>query len=523
MPWPRGVPRTGYRPGLSRNEEQLLEQMVYVEGIGEGVRALYHRIVARVGIQNAPARRDIAYWLRRQPGYQIARMPAKDKSVAPVLVTRPLQRVFADTMFLPRTAHQTPGVGLKVYRCVVVFVDALTKYMYLHGVFQLIEGRPQSEQTKEGAQIFLQRAQQVANDPNLQVEGWRTDKGSEWGRGANDNGFEAWREQQELAFPGTNGIAKSPGTRSSYNSIAEASIKGIRRLWHGHFRAFRHDLDVRGVPERQRPAYDWMQHIGEINQLWNTGYRSTIKTTPLQALNPAVAPTYAEVAQRIRRKARKKYGNRIDGAFNPGFSAEGLLQANQLVRLKKHHDGGGTARLTWDRVKGKTADANYSEQVYRIRSVNPGNGLRLTTYVIERLDNTDVNGNWSRQQLLPIPDDTNFLETDGDASDTSDDDIPDDATQDPRPPQRGGEARYKVGDMLQFNANYFVGNFPGLRQPLARARIGTVVGVPRALIGGRRAYTIRFGRPGLRAEATIDLPRTGQDGIDNDDDVVFIQ
>ena len=51
MPWPRGVPRTGYRPGLSRDEEQLLEQMVYVEGIGEGVRALYHRIVARVGIQ----------------------------------------------------------------------------------------------------------------------------------------------------------------------------------------------------------------------------------------------------------------------------------------------------------------------------------------------------------------------------------------------------------------------------------------------------------------------------------------
>ena len=173
----------------------LIENMYHTRGIQEGVTALHARLLAENGPLAAPARADVAQWLRREPSAQIARMPRKDVSIAPVLPPpQPLSRVFADTMILPRTGHNSPGVGYKVYRAIVVFVDALTKFVSLHGVFQLVQGRPVSQQTRDGAIEFIRRARIAARDPNLHPSVFVVDKGSEW-LGA----FENWRGAENAA------------------------------------------------------------------------------------------------------------------------------------------------------------------------------------------------------------------------------------------------------------------------------------------------------------------------------------
>ena len=112
MPWVTGKPQAGHVAGLTQEEEDILEEIVYQRGMFEGVHGLHHRLVDELGAANAPARADVVQWLRKQPGAQIARVPRKDVTIAPVLPpARPLSRVFIDQMYMPRTTHNAPGVG----------------------------------------------------------------------------------------------------------------------------------------------------------------------------------------------------------------------------------------------------------------------------------------------------------------------------------------------------------------------------------------------------------------------------
>ena len=139
------------------------------------------------------------------------------------------------------------------------------------------------------------------------------------------------------------------------------------------------------------------------------------------------------------------------------------------------------------------------------------------------MDGTAVPGMWSRNQILPIPEETlQLIETDDDDDDSTDDDEDDDPVEQ-RPRVNQNQARYKVGDRLHFAANYFaVGAFPRLTPPIVRDRVGTITQAPAAAaqfaVGRRLYYTIRFD-----GEASIRLPRNGQDGVDNDDNATFTQ
>ena len=260
-----------------------------------------------------------------------------------------------------------------------------------------------------------------------------------------------------------------------------------------------------------------MAHISDVELAWNSKHHSTIKATANAAMDPAVPPDYNELARRIRARAAQRYGNRavMDGAAQPGFSAAGVLQVGQLVRRKTWKDGGGTASLKFGRIDNKTADTNYSEQIYRIRTVFPGRGMTLTTYQIETLDGDDVNGKWSRQQLLAIPDETlDNLTSDSDEDDDDDEDDEDDgAVADPEPrPPRGDDYRYRAGDRLLFAGRFFRGT------PLSNQdRLGAVVWRRVRAFQGTppiKSYRIRF--PGVAAP--VDYAR---DEVDDDDDVQF--
>ena len=259
MPWRSGVQRIGYAPGLTQAQEDMLEDVVLVQGIGEGIQALYQRLRAEHG-DLAPTRKAIGNWLKRQPGYQIAHMPKKDVSVAPVLPRSdaPLHLTFADTMLMPHTSHNGgPGVGWKVFRAIVVIVDGLTKFTTLKGTILGVDGRPASGQARDAMIRFIAEARRESQIADLHPRRIITDKGSEFlGQ------FETWRAQEETNNPPFYQSFKTVGTRSSYNSIAERTIQTIRRLFHSRYRAVKLDWDLRNVPARRR-RFDWMDHVGD--------------------------------------------------------------------------------------------------------------------------------------------------------------------------------------------------------------------------------------------------------------------
>jgi hypothetical protein len=511
MPWPRGVPRAGRVAGLTPEEEELIEDVYHQQGIHEGVRALHYRLVGLHGA-NAPSRKDVADWLRREPSAQTAKMPRKHKSIAPVLpAPTPLSVVFMDSFYLPRTAHNTPGVGYKVYRVVTLYICALTKFVHLSGQFQLVQGRPMAAQVRDGAIEFIRRARAAARDPNLHPRRFQADKGPE-----HSGAFEAWRAQEAVTNPGFYQISKTPGNRSSFVSIGERSIQSIKRLLWGQYKSWKRDLDERGVPQQQRPIFDWMDGpLKDVENIWNTGLRQTIKTTPMRAIDPQQAPDYQEVLRRITAVARKRYGNRIDGEMQPGYSGPGFLSVGDLVRRKLFHSS-GVEDLKWSNSKMKTHANNFTMEIYRVRSVNRGQGLSLTRYEIEQLDGDDVNGMYSRQELLFVPPETlQLVESD---DDDDDDDEPDE--QDDEPPQRPVTApdtpRYQVGDYLVFAANWFrAGDFQGLFVGrLDRDRRGRIRAV--GVRNGVQAYQIDMS--GRRAG---NIPWFAIDEVDTDDDVTF--
>lgn len=511
MVWIAGKPRSGHATGLTQEEEDLLNEIMYQRGIFEGVHGLHHRLVDELGAANAPARREVGEWLKKQPSAQIARVPRKHKSIAPVLPSpTPLSIVFIDTAYFPRCSHRA-----KVYRKLTVYVCALTKFVYLQPIAET--GATFSQQVWAGFLEFRRRARNEANDQDLHVRTIRCDSGPE-----HFGTFETNRAALEAAHPGNYTIKRTPGSRTAHAGMVEATIKAIRRLYHGRYRAVKMDWDANNIPQGAR-NFNWAgDHNEDIIDMWQTGYHHTIKTQPIKAIRPGVAPNYNELQTRILAYARKRYGTRVDSdTGQPGFSGPGILPLNQLVRVKKWKDGSGVGNLQWSNLKNKTADNVWSVETFRIVRVLPGRGMSATSYMLQEMDGTNKDGTWSRQQLLPIPEETlALIETD---EDDSDEELEEELNQprELRPRVGHNMARYRIGDRLHFDANYFsVGQFASLTPPIVRDRVGTITQAPdrsRLFAVGRRLYyTIRFDN-----EATIRLPRNTVDGIDNDDDVTY--
>ena len=127
--------RWGQR-GLTPAQRNRLESLVH-SGVLLGVTAMSYKLRQEDG-EDAPSRAEIADFLRELPSNQLATMPravsGPENSIAPVIPPAvPLSRVFADSMFLPASYHQTSKKGV-VYKAAVLFVDGLSKFMHLEPV-----------------------------------------------------------------------------------------------------------------------------------------------------------------------------------------------------------------------------------------------------------------------------------------------------------------------------------------------------------------------------------------------------
>ena len=127
--------------------------------------------------------------------------------------------------------------------------------------------------------------------------------------------------------------------------------------------------------------------------------------------------------------------------------------------------------------------------------MNPGQGYRHSSYIIEDSAGNEQQGVWDRAQLLLIPDSTPDMSDDEDSDGEEDNDNPLDPPAPPplvlnRPQTRGNTHRYDVGDVLQFTREWFQGEPPPLGGNNARAREGEITET--AMFAGRPIYTIKF-------------------------------
>ena len=129
-----------------------------------------------------------------------------------------------------------------------------------------------------------------------------------------------------------------------------------------------------------------MGRCGEITKRFNLKRYTTIKAPAIDAIRPGGPPAYDECLERNRECARKRYGTRAIDLPQEGKVGSTVLAVGDTVRTAKRK-ADSTGKLTWDKI-GKASADNWSEQVYRVRTVYAARGWTLTTYEIEELDAT---------------------------------------------------------------------------------------------------------------------------------------
>lgn len=514
---------------------------LHADGRLTGVATAYHKLRDN-GVQIT--KNEIAEYMRNKPSIQTNRLPhstegTKNTVTAVIPPPIPLSMVFSDTMFLPASLRSMSTK--RVYRGIIVYIDALTKLIHLEPASfrsELAEAeRPASETARDGLIRFRDKARQKSGLPNLHIGRVHTDGGSEY-----SGAFARTITALQAAHPGSYVHTKTSGSRASSNAMAERVIATVRRIIYSHQRSVAREWEENNVPAVQR-RYDWLDHLQRFEDTYNDRRHSTIRETPNRAIT-GVPIGYRRLQQRIIKRALRRYGPgaRIPDRFIVGRTSEAnrVLQVGDLVR-KQQWKPAGPGKAVWNAAKSNKASAggNYSTELFRVLSTRPAQGLRQTSYRLATLDGREVPGMWIRTQLLSVPESTLDNITDDESDEEKDDDDNNDdagnddagdtyqdaRTVDPRPLVPKAH-RYRIGDTLFFAKEFFLGDdivIGGLEKN-PRERLGVVTELDRerpdkkkkGYNRGRYLYTIAFENG--RVKRTVDrLP------LDRDPDVSFVR
>ena len=498
---------------LNAAQLAVLDAIQDTEGWNAGIRTTYHEALRRMGQHAAPSRRLVGQYLSTKPSWQMNQIPRAPLTVAPIIPRLdpqtghavPLSLVVVDTFFVPPSTYRgEPGQAdarnakVNVWRSAVLVQCALAKYCYvrpcrLRAALDQNDARPHSETSRDALIEFRRRARVESQQPALQIKRLLSDNGSEF-LGA----CQTWLNNEGIEH------VRVVASKSKSNGQDESSVKQWRRLLIGDYKAHKRRWEINNTPQAQR-VYNWVDRTDEITRRFNQKRHTTIKAPAIDAIRPG-PPSYDECLERIREYARRRYGNRALDLPQEGQVGPAILAVGDLVRTVKRKTN-SMGKLTWDKI-GKTSADNWSEQVYRVRTVHAARGWTMTTYEIEELDGTAKVGKWDRNQLLPIPDATPGILTDDSEDDDDDDDDDEDNDDDdgggddvaaahanpvlPRPRAPGVVHRYEEGDTLMFADGWdHEPAIPGAR----RAREGIITDAYFARVGAHAnvpAYTVRF-------------------------------
>ena len=523
---------------LTAAKRQALDAL-HADGRLTGVASAYHKLRAG-GLSITKA--DISEYMRSRPSIQKNRLPHAtdgDKNTIGAVIPPPvpLSMTFSDTMFLPASLRKMSTK--RVFRGIILFIDGLTKFVHLEPASfrsDLADAeRPLSETARNGLINFRDKIRQRSGLA-LHIARIHTDGGSEY-----SGAFSRSLVTLQALNPGFYTHTKTSGSRSASNAMAERCIGTIRRIIYSHYRSVARGWEENNTPTAVR-RYDWLDHLQRYEDTYNNRRHSTIRETPARAVTGVPIP-YRRLQQRIIKRARRRYGPnaRIADRFIPARTSEDsrILQVGDLVR-RQIWKPGQPGKATWNARDSQKASAggNFSDEMYRIHSTRPAQGIRQTSYRIATLAGVEERGMYVRTQLLKIPEGTLAYVTeesedddsDGDDSDNDDTDGGDDAgiqnaqTVDPRPlvPK---QHRFRVGDTLHFAREFFEGDVDvGGLESDPRVRLGVVTELDRerppskkkGANRGRYLYTIEF-ENGLETAEVDRLP------LDRDPDVTFVR
>lgn len=523
---------------LTDEQRDALESMLE-RGHMTGVTAVYWTLRDDMG-DDAPAKDQVAKWMRERPEIQKSRMvkkvEGKKNSGGPIIPPAVVMSyIAADTLFIPAAFH----TDQKVYKAAILYICSLTKYVFVLPCNLQNKDRPMSTTARQGFEQFISRVRRAANDDSLHPLKIRTDNGSEFVGGA----CKVWLNARRVDHPNFYEHSTTTGSRSAGNAFAERAIQSWRRLLYAQYRAVEKQWDEQAVPRRQR-RFNWVPYCDIITQRYNERRHNAIRAKPADAV-AGVDPTYAETRRQIANAAQKAYGKLEVDRQQPAFSSldNRILKIGDLVRTLIIKKGPGLS--TWDAAKSNKVSAgnNWSEDIFIVARVYAARTMGNSTYTLAERDDDGQSGAakkgvWTRQQLLYIPPETikhlPVAPVASPAQPAVDDDDGDDDNQfnnavsaHPRPEVKSGH-RYKVNDVLLFGKKYFeedtAGAVGGLEAPaLRRDRTGVVLKCAREHPGRARKgaflYTILFDDPATTVER---LPARGADGIDTDESVEFL-
>ena len=203
----------------------------------------------------------------------------------------------------------------------------------------------------------------------------------------------------------------TPGSRSHYNSMAERSVRTIRRYFYAMYNAYRRFLEPQPgeAREKQRPPnwpvpqqelditeYDWVLDIPEVLRRYNSAYHTVIKARPIDVLlERTVRMTVLNrnfrrgdqdisrysvqdvrvkdvAGSNIQRVADKRFRDVAHNLRLPGFSPSAAPVKGDFVRVKIYKSGDMSVKFPNDSGKvlhGKASSHNWSKVVYVIKKV----------------------------------------------------------------------------------------------------------------------------------------------------------
>ena len=169
---------------LTDEQRGALESMLRA-GRVTGVTSVYWDLIDSMGNNAAPNKDQISVWMRERPEVQVHRMvkavDGKKNSGGPIVPpAMVMSYIAADTLFVPAAFH----TDRKVYKAAILYVCALTKYVFVLPCNLQNKDRPMSTTAQKGFEEFISRIRRAANDDSLHPLRIRTDNGSEFLGGA---------------------------------------------------------------------------------------------------------------------------------------------------------------------------------------------------------------------------------------------------------------------------------------------------------------------------------------------------
>lgn len=315
----------------------------------------------RIQQRNLPIkRRDVQTFLNRQELYQLHKPIVRMKTVYPIICTKVLQRVQIDLVDMENLQFHN-----RQYKYLLVAIDLLSKYCWTYAI-----KNKESESVANALEEMM-----TTHHPSIVQS---------------DSGLEFMGELKALLEQLNIKQVFSLSHTAQSQGCVEKMNQNIKRKLYSRM--------------TKNGNKNWVDHLEELTEQYNTSYHSVIKMTPEEAFN-GDEELIQRAAENVKLAASK---------MSAGNNVWPVLKALDYVRISKFHweesEGTTSAENRYKKKQGfdKGYHVNWSRQIYVVVSVSTA-PLPQTRYKLSRLDGTILEKHFRRDYLQLLPKDDKGL------------------------------------------------------------------------------------------------------------------